>query len=114
VGDRLLRRLAEVEEARAALARELAVLGEAVEYNRRSLAQGRAVSEILGAGPGPAARRRVRGAWSRLNRALHAYRTEVIRSLVDDEGWSLTESARLTGNARQVISRLYHGARPAS
>ena len=90
--------------------RELAALGEAVEVNRRMRMEGRPVSEIFRDGPGPAARRRVREAWSRLNGTLHAYRSEAVRSLVDDEGWSLAAAARLTGNARQVVSRLYHRA----
>jgi hypothetical protein len=30
--------------------------------------------------------------------------------LVDDEDFTLAAAARLTGNARQVVSRLYHDA----
>ena len=112
MSDRLTRRIAEVQAAREALVRELAALGEAMEFNRAARENGRPVSELFSIGPGPAARRRARDAWTRLNAALHAYRTEAIRTLVDDEGWSLAAAARLTGNARQVVSRLYHRAVP--
>ena len=110
MGDRLIERITEVQEARKALVRELTALGEAMEFNRAARQAGSTVSELFSAGPGPAARKRARDAWSRLNGALHAYRTEAIRILVDDEGRSLASAARLTGNARQVVSRLYHGA----
>jgi plasmid maintenance system antidote protein VapI len=31
-----------------------------------------------------------------------------VRTMVDDEGLSVAEAARVMGNARQVVSRLYH------
>ncbi len=111
--DRLLALIEEVQAAQEALVRALATLGEAMEFNRSARAEGRPVADLFSDGPGPDARRRARDAWSRLNGALHAYRTEAIRTLVDDEGWSLASAARLTGNARQVVSRLYHHAEPA-
>jgi hypothetical protein len=106
--DRVLRRIVQVEEARRALADELEALRVVFEANHRMRLEGSRMSEIFAQGDGPVSRRRVRTAWSRLNRALHAYRVEAIRSLIDDEGWTLSAAARLTGNARQVISRLYH------
>jgi hypothetical protein len=111
VRKRLLRRLEDVERARADLERELARLAEALEFNRRLLEGGGTVAKMLADGPGPEARRRVREAWSRLNLVLHEYRAETIRSLVDEEGWTLTSAAKLTGNARQLVSRLYHHVR---
>jgi hypothetical protein len=112
VRDRLVARLDEVEAAREALLQELAAFGEAVGFNRQMLLEGCGISDIFRDGPGPAARRQVRDAWSRLNEALHAYRAEAVRTLIDDDGWTLTAAARLTGNARQVVSRLYHDAGP--
>jgi hypothetical protein len=111
VSDRLIARIADVQQAREALIRELQVLGDAMEFNRSARREARPVSELFSAGPGPLARKRVRAAWSQLNESLHAYRTEAIRILVDQEGWSLAAAARLTGNARQVVSRLYHHAK---
>jgi plasmid maintenance system antidote protein VapI len=33
----------------------------------------------------------------------------LVESMVDDEGMSIADAARVMGNARQVVSRLYHG-----
>ena len=59
-------------------------------------------------GPGSPARRQLRASWSGLNRALYRFRVQAVRAMVDDEGRSVAETARLMGNARQVVSRLYH------
>jgi hypothetical protein len=42
--------------------------------------------------------------------AIHRYRVETVRSLVDDEGWFLAEVARTMGCSRQLVSRLYHSS----
>jgi hypothetical protein len=34
----------------------------------------------------------------------------LVKSMVDDEGMTIADVARVTRNARQVVSRLYHGA----
>jgi hypothetical protein len=102
--------LAELDAAARELAERLEHLRGAVEQIVRARAEGLPVSEIVSSGPGVPARREVRSSWSRLNRALHAYRVEVVRALVDDEDMSISDVARLTGNARQVASRLYHAS----
>ncbi len=109
--DPLARRLSDLETARLALVRELEALGQAVELNRELRRRGTTVTDIFRQSPGPATRRRVRQALNRLNEALHAYRAEAVRCLVEEEGLSIAEVARRTGNARQVISRLYQAAR---
>jgi hypothetical protein len=103
-------RLEELDLASLELAERLAGLREAVTEILRSRAAGRRVSEIVVSGPGVPARREVRASWSRLNDALHAYRVQVVKNLVDSEGMSIADAARVTGNARQVVSRLYHSA----
>jgi hypothetical protein len=108
--DRLLAYLDEVDQARRALIAELESLGEAMAVNRRMRLDGRSVVDIFRESQGPEARRRVRQAWVRLNEALHTYRAYAVRCIVDEDGWTLTMIARSTGNARQVISRLYHFA----
>jgi hypothetical protein len=108
--DRLLLQLDEVEAARDALAQELQQLGAALSTTRAMRATGSAASEILEHGPGVEARRRVRRRVLALNEAMHSYRAQLIRSLVDEEGWSIARVARATRNARQVVSRLYHAA----
>lgn len=49
-------------------------------------------------------------AGEKLEHALTAYRAAVIRSLVDDDGLSMSELGHRTGVSRQMISRLYHDA----
>lgn len=49
---------------------------------------------------------------ARFGEAIHECRAELIRCLVDEEGWTLTQVAQETGHARQVVSRLYHSPHP--
>ena len=44
-----------------------------------------------------------------MSAALAEARVGALRVLVDDEGTTLTEAARMLGIPRQVASRLYHG-----
>jgi hypothetical protein len=57
------------------------------------------------------ARQRLTDALAGMTWALAENRVAAIRVIVDDEGRSLTETARLFGVPRQVASRLYHGDR---
>lgn len=70
--------------------------------------EGNHVADLIAEGPGPPARRAVRESWSRLNGELHRYRVQVVKTMVDDEGLTVADAARVMGNARQVASRLYH------
>jgi hypothetical protein len=108
--DPLIARLAEVDRACADMERRLDVLRAAISDIRRAHAGSEPMSRIVASGRSVSARRHVRRSWIALNRALHAYRAEEVRSLIDEEGLTLTEAARRSGNARQVISRLYHSA----
>lgn len=101
--------LDELDHACLDLTERLEGLRKAIVRIRHLRGQGRPVSEIVAIGPGVPARREVRESWSGLNRALHTYRVMLVKSMVDDEGMSIAEVARVTGNARQVVSRLYHG-----
>lgn len=108
--DDIFDRLDEVERARVAVVRELERLGHAVEEIRRMRSEGQSMAEIIQRGPGPVARRRAREAWLGLNSALHAYRAEVVRVIVDEDRWTIAAVARAMGTARQVVSRLYQFA----
>jgi hypothetical protein len=110
--DRLQERLDELDLACQALERESEDLRRAIASVSEMRRAGLRASEIVEHGPGTGARRRVREASLRLTRALHAYRTELVRSMVDEEDRTIAEVARVTRNARQVISRLYHEASP--
>lgn len=111
--DPLLQRLDRVDEACHEVVEELEQLRRAITIVRGMRRTGRSASEILEHGPGMEARRRVRARSIFLTEALHAYRAELVRSIVDNEGWSIAEVARTTHNARQVVSRLYHAASAA-
>ncbi|MFL5737046.1 MAG: hypothetical protein ACJ76P_06890 [Actinomycetota bacterium] len=107
--DALLTRLEELERACVDVDERLHALRRAAQAIRVELESGRPLSEIVATGPGPRARRDVRESWSALNRKLHEYRVAMVKRLVDGEGMTIADAARITGNARQVISRLYHG-----
>jgi hypothetical protein len=108
MADPVVDRLLEIDLACRDLADRLRVLQEACAEIRTMRARGRPASEIVADGRGVRARRDVRASWSRVNEALHGYRACLVVSMIDDEGMSIAEVARLTGNARQVVSRLYH------
>ena len=111
-GDPFVARLVELDQGCLELTERLERLRLAVVEIRRMRKQGRPVSEIVSSGPGIPVRREVRASWSRLNQALHAYRVQIVKSMVDDEGMRIADTARITGNARQVVSRLYHSPMP--
>lgn len=102
--------LDELDHACLDLTAKLEGLRKAIVHIRHLRGQGRPVSHIVAFGPGIPARREVRESWSGLNGALHAYRVRLVKSMVDDEGMTIADAARLMRNARQVVSRLYHGA----
>jgi hypothetical protein len=106
--DPLRSKLREVDAAAVELQDALERLRYAVRTIDRARARGTAVSRLVDDGPGRDARRRVRAAWTRLSRALKSYRAESARLMVEQENMTITEVARVTRNARQVISRLYH------
>lgn len=101
-------RLTELDAACLEMSERLEGLRMALVEIRHLHEQGRSVSDIVASGPGVPARKEVRGSWSRLNEALYGYRVQVVRTMVDHEGMSIAGAARVTGNARQVVSRLYH------
>jgi hypothetical protein len=107
--DPIVERLDDLDEACLEMVRRLESLRTATARIRLLREAGEPVSRIVAVGPGAPARRQVRESWSLLNRALHTYREQLVRSMVDDEGLNIADVARVTGNARQVVSRLYHG-----
>ncbi|HEV7526998.1 MAG TPA: hypothetical protein VGP92_18720 [Acidimicrobiia bacterium] len=59
---------------------------------------------------GAGIRRAVDDAFRLYADSITAYRSTVIRALVDDEGMTHADIARMTGVSRQMVGRLYHGA----
>jgi hypothetical protein len=64
------------------------------------------VDELVAAG-GPEARRDTARAFARYERAVKTFRGTVIRTLVDEEGVSLSEVSRRLSISRQMTTRLY-------
>lgn len=106
--DPVLAHLAELERTAGELEAELRVLRAGLCATRRLREDGLAVSEALERSPGPACLETVAERTERLAEVVREHRSLIVRHLVDEEGWSLSDIAARTGNARQVISRLYH------
>ncbi len=103
-----------LESASLDLEDRLVALRLAINETRALLEQDVPLSQALERSHCPAARGAVTFSAQELIDLLHDYRAETVRRLVDDEGWSLTEIAEHSGNARQVVARLYHAAQEAS
>ena len=56
---------------------------------------------------GRSARLSVNEAFAAWTAAITAYRARAIRAVVDEEGMTLSEIARLSGVSRQMVGRLY-------
>jgi hypothetical protein len=108
--DAILCRLATMDRAAVELRRDLAVLRDGIRVHRKLRERGLSLSDSLVRSPDPACHEVVARQIEILTEAVHDYRVEIVRSLVDEEGWTLADVARETGNARQVVSRLYHAA----
>jgi len=67
------------------------------------------VDSLIGMG-GRDTRLGAHDAFLEFERSIHAMRAHVVRSLVDDEGLSLTEAARSLRISRQAAARLYNAA----
>ncbi len=98
--ERLDRALKGVEEAIPGFREATKRVGDAVEA-------GRPVGESLQELHWPTIRRRLEESWTEFQQALYDSRCRSIRIMVDDEGMSLSEIARMRGLSRQLISRLY-------
>lgn len=108
---RLLQSLDDVDCAREKLAHLLDDLGETLDATRQHLRSGVSMSNVHPAARLGPVRKEVSDALGALNSTLMHARAEGIRVMVDDEGLSLRDVARLVGHSRQFVSRLYHYAR---
>lgn len=111
--DPILAHLGKLERAAGELQAELGSLRAGLRATRRLREDGLAVSEALERSPGPACLETVTERTERLAEVVREHRSLIVRHLVDEEGWSLSDIAARTGNARQVISRLYHARESA-
>lgn len=106
--------LACLERARLAaqaLQLELADEQRALEDALRRCRQGEPVSQLLSQPGCRSFPESLTDPTARFGEAIHDCRAELIRCLVDEEGWTLSGVAEETGHARQLVSRLYHSPR---
>lgn len=92
--------LQELDEARTGLLAALSVLDGV-------LSNGNGHTETLTRLEMDGTRTGILGALSRFSRAFAVCRSQAIKAMVEQEGRTLTDVARLTGHSRQRISELY-------
>jgi hypothetical protein len=96
-----------IEEARVELEAALGALAPWIVDAVEAIASGETMSDLVRRTQ-LRTRRRVADAVGAMNSALAENRVAAIRVVVDDEGLTMSEAARLFGIPRQVLSRLYH------
>ena len=107
---RLVAAFEDLARARAELA---AALEMVEDQNRRfieHLEGGRPLSEVYDDGLTIERRNAMFGVLASFDRAFSRARVEAARIMIDDEGLSLSEVARLIGRSRQFVTRLYRSA----
>ncbi len=107
--ERLLASIDDIESARADLMVSLERLGEGLR--RRTLLEDPEIrlSEIDPL-PGTELHERLIDGLERMHHAIAAARAESVRVMVDDEGLTLSDVAKLMNRPRQLVSRLYRSA----
>ena len=103
-----------VEQVAIAGKRACSAIEQAVrdlESSRNIQRQGKALAEIVDSlisGGGRGTRLKASEAFRDFERAIASMRAEVVRALVDREGLSLSDVAKLMQISRQAAGRLYH------
>ncbi len=105
--------LALAEGLRRALDRTDELLSAAREQRLAGEPLGTIIRQMAEDGGKPA-RHTVDDAYRDWTAAISAYRASAIRAVVDEEGMSHSDVARLAGVSRQMIGRLYRSASPTS
>jgi len=100
----------EGERARQAISDALQLFSKVRDLRADGVSLSHIVSRLSDEG-GRAVRLRSADAIADYAGAVARVRSTVIRSLVDDEGLTLTEAAALLGISRQKAGRLYHAPR---
>ena len=114
MNERLLALLDDVERARAELSASLERLGETLR-DRSLLRDPDTRLSALDPLPGTELHERLIACLERMHHAVAAARAESVRVMVDEEGLTLSDVAKLMNRPRQLVSRLYKSAsEPAS
>jgi hypothetical protein len=107
--DRFLALLDQIEAARVDLAEALERLGENLRDRTVVREPGFRLSE-RDTVPGVQLHEDLIGALERMHHAVALARAESVRVMVDEEGLTLTDVAKLMNRPRQLVSRLYRSA----
>lgn len=107
--ERLLALLDDVERARNDLADVLARTGESLRDRSRVVDPGYRLSE-QDPSPGVGLHEELISGLERMHHAVASARAESVRIMVDEEGLTLSDVAKLLNRPRQLVSRLYRAA----
>jgi hypothetical protein len=108
--DRLVERLADLEQTVKVATDALAALGQLSIDIRAWIADGKPMFDAYEALDILTIRDNVFDAETELKRTLTAVRAESFRIMVEGEGQSLSAVARVTDRSRQFVTRLYEAA----
>jgi hypothetical protein len=111
--ERLLALLDDVEGARTVLMGALERIGENLGERRLVLEPGFRLSERDPV-PGVVLHEELIAALERMHHAVASARAETVRVMVDEEGLTLSDVAKLMNRPRQLVSRLYRSAADAA
>ena len=109
---RFVRSLDELDEAIGSLRRELDGLEASVAHTRDAVSAGMRMTDLFPTSDAPRARDAVIDAMNTLHSVLMRSRGEYFHVLVDEEGLTISEVARLVGHPRQLVKRRYDAVRP--
>lgn len=110
--DRLLALLDNVEAARGELMDALERVGESLRDRKLVAEPG---FELSGQDPFPGVglHEELISALERMHHSVATARGEIVRVMVDDEGLTISDVAKLMSRPRQLVSRLYRSAEAA-
>ncbi len=109
MNERLLTLLDDVERARVELMQSLGRLGEALRDRHAVTEPGFVLSE-QDLVPGVELHEDLIRGLERMHHTLALARAETVRVMVDEEGLTLSDVAKMVGRPRQLVSRLYRSA----
>jgi hypothetical protein len=109
MNEHLLALLDDVEDARLALMASLERLAASLQ-DREVLGEPNTRLSAIDPVPGVELHEQLIGGLERMHHAIAAARAESVRVMVDDEGLTISDVAKLMNRPRQLVSRLYRSA----
>ncbi len=105
--DDYIRSLENLERGRTNLISALDAFGDASRSVCEAVAEGADVANALQELHWVGIRRNLEETWSSFQEALYEVRCVAVGIMIDEEGLSISQIARMRGVSRQLISRLY-------